>query len=275
VKKTRWKKTLICVLFEEMRSFVGVLLLLLALTAFADEKVALRSDSGCEGHLKIMVPLYIEPGPAWDTVAQSVSIVPTTVIINPDNGPANKSDSKYTTYIHKLHLAGVELVGYVHTSWGARPINEVKHDIDLYVSFYPELLGIFFDEASDLAKDITYYTNLYNYTLSKHGYKYVILNPGNVPDQGYVAISTQIVTFESAYKSFANSGNPKYATCANKDKFVAISFEAPAANMQDFVDTAQHKNYYGWAYVTDKKEAVAYDTLASYYTSFAQYVAKN
>jgi len=34
----------------------------------------------------------------------------------------------------KLHNAGVEMIGYVHTSYGARSISDVKAEIDIYAS---------------------------------------------------------------------------------------------------------------------------------------------
>jgi hypothetical protein len=44
----------------------------------------------------------------------------------------------------------ITLVGYVYTSYGQRPLQQVKSEIDRWIDFYPGLQGIFLDEqASD------------------------------------------------------------------------------------------------------------------------------
>jgi hypothetical protein len=48
-------------------------------------------------------------------------------IINPNSGPDSAGpDSSYTTYMKKLTAAGVDMVGYVHTSYGARAVSDVN-----------------------------------------------------------------------------------------------------------------------------------------------------
>jgi len=252
-----------------------LLALLSTLVACAKEPLT-RSDSGCQGPLKIMVPLYVYPGAAWDIIANSSKLVPTVAIINPNSGPTNNSDAQYTSYIQKLHSAGVDLVGYIHTSYGARPISEIEYEVDLYATQYPLLVGIFLDETPTSTNFISYFTSIYKYIMAKRGWKYTILNPGTIPDQAYSDISTQIVTFEDSYTKFATSNNPSYASCNNKDKYATIAYGASAANMQNVVTTAQSKNYYGWVYVTDGAGGCCtYNSLVSYYPTFAQFVAKN
>jgi hypothetical protein len=64
----------------------------------------------------------------------------------------------------------------------------LQKDIDTYASKYPGLTGIFFDEVSASASDISFYTQAYNYVMQK-GYSHSILNPGVVPAAGYVDVS--------------------------------------------------------------------------------------
>jgi len=222
-----------------------------------------------------MVPLYTYPGSSWDTVAAGATSVHTVAIINPNSGPGNGPDSSYISYMTKLNNAGVEMIGYVHTSYGARSLSDVQADIALYASSFPHLVGIFLDEASDSSSQISYYTTLYNYIMGMPGWKYDVLNPGVTPAQGYFNIATQIVTFESAYSQFASS-SVSFATCNTKDHFALISYGASSSQMQTTISNAIGKGYYGWVYVTDGAAGGStYNTLASYYSTQVSYIASH
>jgi len=222
-----------------------------------------------------MVPLYTYPGASWDSVAAGAASTQTVAIINPNSGPGTGPDSSYNTYMAKLHAAGVEMIGYVHTSYGARAIADVKADIDQYAAEFPLLVGIFLDEAAATADQVPYYTQLYTYIMNLPGYKYDVINPGTVPTQGYLAASTQIVSFEDTAAKFAASADPSFASCSNKDHFSVIAYAASStATMQSTLATAKSKGYYGWVYVTDGAAGGStYNNLASYYVAQATYVA--
>jgi len=237
---------------------------------------AATSSGGCSGPLKLLVPLYAYPGSTWDTVAASGGVVDTVAIINPNSGPGTGPDSSYTTYMAKLHSAGVEMVGYVHTSYGARAIADVKADIEVYASQFPLLVGIFLDEAATASSDISYYQQLYTYILGMPGWKYDILNPGAVPASGYAAVATQIVTYESAASGFASSQNPSGVSCSNKNQYATIVYSASSSSMESVVNSAVSKGYYGWVYATDgTASGNTYGTIPSYYAAMASYVASH
>jgi len=99
-------------------------------------------------------------------VAAGAANVQTVAIINPDSGPGTGPDSNYNTYMAKLNEAGVEMIGYVHTSYGARALADVQADIDQYAAEFPLLVGIFLDEAADTADQVPYYTTLYSYIMN-------------------------------------------------------------------------------------------------------------
>jgi len=219
----------------------------------------------------------MEPGSAWDTVAASGSLVPTVAIINPDSGPGSGPDSSYTSGMNTLANAGVDMVGYVHTSYGARAMADVKADVDVYAEKFPHVIGIFVDETATSSSDLSYYTELYEYIMSFPGYKYTILNPGAVPAAGYSAAATQIVTYEDTASGFASSQNPSGASCSNKDAYAVISYSASSASsMESVVQTAISKGYYGWVYATSGTlSGNTYGTLPSYYAQMASYIASS
>lgn len=233
------------------------------------------TSGGCSGGMKLMVPLYSYPGATWDTVIASASVVPTVAIINPNSGPGSGPDSSFRTYMTKMHNAGVEMVGYVHTSYGARSISEVKAEIDIYASQFPLVVGIFLDEVSAASGQLSYYQQLYSYIMGMPGWKYDILNPGTVPVAGYANAATQIVTYESAASGFASSSNPSWASCNNKNQFAMITYGATSSSsMQSAISAAKSKGVYGWVYVTNTGATGAtYNSLPSYYASMASYIA--
>jgi len=228
----------------------------------------------CTTKVKVMVPLYVYPGAAWDAVAAGASSVSTLAIINPNSGPASSPDSSYVTYMQKLSDAGVEMVGYVYTGYGTRAISAVKADIDTYATQYPLLKGIFLDEGAAGADMVSYYQALHDYILSMPGWTHDIVNPGIVPDSGYLAASTQIVSFENYGTSLVSAGVPSFAQCSNKDQFVAIVHTVVAASMEPIIDAVLSLDYFGYIYVTDGLGGCCtYNTLTTYYASMVAYIA--
>jgi len=233
------------------------------------------ASSECTAQVKALVPLYVYPGAAWDTVAAGASSVFTVAIINPNSGPASSPDSSYVTYMQKLHDAGVDMVGYVHTSYGTRAIADVQAEINTYATQYPLLKGIFLDEGSPDASVLSYYTTLYDYILSMPGWTYDIINPGVVPDAGYLTASTMIVSFENYGTSVAAAITaPSIAQCSNKDQFAAIAHTVTAGSMDSIIDSLMSADYFGYIYVTDGVGGCCtYNALTSYYASMVSYIA--
>lgn len=224
--------------------------------------------------VKILVPLYVYPGAAWDQlVSVAQSGVPIIAIINPNNGPLPAGpDAAYTTYIKKLRDAGVEVVGYVHTLWGARAMSTVTAEIDLYANKYPGVDGIFFDEGATEAAHIPYYATAYRHVLSKN-FHHSILNPGVQPAQGYVDISTNIVIFENYASQLGSTSYSSWVTCAPnaaakagwKYKFSSIVHTASLADMPWLI-AQSHAKGMGIVYITDGEGGCCtYNHLANYF----------
>jgi hypothetical protein len=236
--------------------------------------VAPAAPTGCESKVKVMVPLYVYPGAAWDVVAAGASSVGTLAIINPNSGPASSPDASYVTYMQKLHDAGVEMVGYVYTGYGTRDLAAVKADIDVYAAQYPLLSGIFLDEGANSAAMVPYYKALYDYILGMPGWTHDIVNPGVVPDIGYLTASTQIVSLEDYGTSVAAAPVPSYAQCSNRDQFSAIVHTISADSIAPIIDSLLSKDYFGYIYLTDGAGGCCtYNSLTTYYASMVSYIA--
>jgi len=244
-----------------------------AATARPTTAPTIPSSGGCSAKTKMLVPLYVYPGAAWDKVIEGARSVKTVAIINPSSGPGGAPDSTYQTYMQKLHDAGVDMVGYVYTSYGARAQSAVKADVDAYASHFPLVKGIFLDEGANTASQLSFYKDLHTYIMSMPGYEYNIINPGVIPDSGYLTAATQIVTLEDYASSVSSAGTPSYASCQNKEMFSAIVHTASASSMQSVIDNILNKGYFGYVYVTDGAGGCCtYNQLASYYTSMASYI---
>ena len=93
------------------------------------------------------VPAYFYPGSYWTQLDQARSGVGVAVM-NPDSGPGAGQNPNYVGAVQSAEAAGINVVGYVYTSYGSRSIAAVESDISNYYSWYPDLDGIFLDEAS-------------------------------------------------------------------------------------------------------------------------------
>jgi len=219
----------------------------------------------------------VYPGAAWDQLIAAASQVKIVAIINPNSGPLATVDSAYSTYMTKLANAGIEMVGYVYTTYGQRPIADVKNDVNTYATKYPLVKGIFLDEASDKAADVAFYTQVYQHVMSKPGYAHNILNPGVQPDAGYLPIATNIVIFENYGTSLASTSFASWVTCAPnaaakagyKYKFSGIAHTAAAGNQAALIQSMVSKGM-GMVYVTDGAGGCCtYNTLVSYFAQEA------
>jgi len=231
--------------------------------------------------MKILVPLYVYPGAAWDNLITAANNGAKIIaIINPNSGPAaNGPDSAYTTYMKKLKDAGIEMVGYVHTLWGDRSISTVNSEIGIYATKYSGISGIFFDEASAESQDVSYYRTAYN-TVKSKGFVHSILNPGVQPDKQYLDISSNIVIFENYASELSRARYDSWVKCAPSTsaksgyqyKFSAIIHTASQSDMPSLISKV-HDLGMGLVYITDGPGGCCtYNYLATYFTAQANTV---
>ncbi len=232
--------------------------------------------------LQVLIPLYNYPTTwnsatyIWDDVAAANSIVPITAIINPSDGPnGGAPNSDYAQGLNDLRTGGVKILGYVYTSYGARDMNAVKTDIDLYATYY-NINGIFLDEVASGSVQLAYYTELYNYIHSKPGFAQAVLNPGTNTAQGYISQPAGDVTiiFEN------DSGWPAYSPDAyvatySANRFAMLAYNVANANtMQSYVNLARQRNI-GYLYITDDgADGNPWDELPTYWSTLLSAVAQ-
>ncbi len=145
---------------------------------------------------KLAVVSYFRDGALWARMG-----APAIAIINPHNGPGDAISSTYTAHVAASQAAGTKVVCYAYSSYGARPLNDVKADITRAKLFYPSLNGIFVDEVNNAQP--AYYAALDAHITATFGSgALTILNPGvRSPDTTYASADI-VMSFEGTAQSY-------------------------------------------------------------------------
>ena len=234
---------------------------------------------------KILVPLYIYPDmhaddSYWKAVAEAQAKVDITAIINPNNGPHKSTlEPSYGDYqrgIQMLRHAKVQILGYVHTSYGKRDKKKIEDDIDQYARHY-DVDGIFFDEASNLDNDKDFYARLTAHTRMAPKLKTIVLNPGVATTPAYIdgqrLVTDIAVTFEQTYDHWITiSEPPDWVYHKAADRFALLVHTTPdIAAMKRAIDLGR-KRHYGYIYITNDMGENPWDTLPAYWPEMVDYI---
>jgi spherulation-specific family 4 protein len=211
----------------------------------------------------VLVPLYVDPNSAWTTVAsakQQYPSVPVVAIINPASGPGPHLRQTYVRGVRSLHAAGVIVLGYVHTSYGRRPLAVDESEMAKYHRWYG-VDGIFLDEMANTAGHEAYYSTLTAFAKSL-GMQTTIGNPGTDTLPSYIGTVTSMDIYESAgypSLSFLSGGwHGQYP----KSNFGFISYAVQTLNPT--LDQ-QAAAYVGYEYVTNQRLPNPYAALPPYF----------
>ncbi|MEA2229520.1 MAG: hypothetical protein QOF04_3150 [Solirubrobacteraceae bacterium] len=153
-------------------------------------------DPACRSAL---IPAYLTPDGLQRIADRPVR--GRVVIVNPANGPGVEEQAEYRRAVAALQRSGTRVLGYVHTSYGARPEAEVRADIDRYRTWYG-VDGVFLDEAARTAEQLGYYRAIHD-DVRAAGETVLALNPGVVPARGYFDVADIVVTFEGVAGDYA------------------------------------------------------------------------
>ena len=174
----------------------GVVLLVTAISSRGGERRAACPTS--------LVPAYLHPEELLHLVDRAT--VPRLLVVNPASGPGAEADPGYRRAIAAAQEAGARVLGYVPTTWGARPAAEVEAEIDRYRAWYA-VDGVFFDEAASDEARLAHYHALAHHARAA-GADIVVLNPGVVPALGYFDIADVVVTFEGPLGAYRDHQPP-------------------------------------------------------------------
>ncbi len=220
--------------------------------------------------MNLLVPAYFYPSDDstyWHDLASAAKEVSTTIILNPGSGPGTSVDPNYVSAIDNVRESGGKVIGYVHTSYGNRPLPDVTDEIDRYISYY-QVDGFFIDQMTTdkLDGNIAYYKSIYDYIKGLSTLYSVTGNPGTMPDEVYLShlLVDNLVVFEGSESSYADFLPSEWQSKYPKDKFAHLVYNADSQQMKRVFNLSSN-NIVGNLYVTGEKKRNPYDELPKYW----------
>jgi hypothetical protein len=206
-------------------------------------------------YMESALPLYIYPrtdDPNWNRMFSAGGSKVGFVVANVYNGPGAAVDSNWTRVINNSVANGIRVYGYVYTQYGARSAAEVEADIQKWLVLYPQVSGFFVDETSTALDKLSYYGSRYNFIKSINPDFTVVINPGTITPEDYMAVCDVNTIFESPLESWATKTFPAWMANYPEDRFYAVVYNTPSeAQMYSVVERAAQLNI-GKVFVTDK-----------------------
>jgi hypothetical protein len=220
--------------------------------------------------MKLLVPAYFYPGGEslqhWNRLIESPLAADIVAIVNPNSGPGKAADASYTKVLERARRQGITLIGYISTRYAARPLLEVKAEVDHWIRFYPNIQGIFFDEQASAADHILYYAALYDYVRKERGLRLVMTGPGTTCAEEYFARpAADVVCVVEAAKDASAYRRPAWAAHYPENRFAGLlcQIDTPVQMQQCLQE--MRSNRIGYCYITDAKQPNPWDRLPSYW----------
>ncbi len=208
----------------------------LVLTASLVAAAPWRDDAEVPRCLRVAVPLYAPPHAvdAWGSVLTDVP-APAYAVLNPDSGPGRSAVPGYRELARQLTARGTVPLGYVHTGYAARDPADVSADVDRWREWYG-VTDVFFDEVPSERSAIGLYER-YAARIRNEGGQ-VVLNPGVLPDGGYLELADSVITFEGSAADYARA-TP--ASAAGRAKQWHLVHSATSGDPRAVVEAARRR----------------------------------
>ncbi len=209
----------------------------------------------------IGAPSYFEPEADWAAAVAGGADV-RYLILNPDSGPGAVPDQRHVRWAHEASAAGVTVLGYVSTMWGARSAEAVNADILRHREWYG-VHSIFFDEAATSPALVDRYAALAEVVHAEPG-AVVAMNPGTVPDPSYATVADVLVVFEGPWSIYRTTTVPSWVLDHPPSLFWHLVYETPRSALRTAVDRVRRLNA-ATLYITDDASPNPWDALPTYW----------
>ncbi len=230
-------------------------------------------------NLGLLVPAYFYPGAndtRWAALAAAAQQVSVTAILNPASGPGNNTDSNYEQVIRAVRAAGGRVIGYVHTQYGKRSLNEVAAEINRYANLY-EIDGIFVDEmaSDDEAASILYFESVYQLIKAVHSNWLVVGNPGVKPARRHLDLPTAdtFVQFEQTGAAWRDREVIHWPAEYGKERFAELIHSVSERSLVSQIVDQAIRNRIGYVYVTDDLMNNPWDELPTWWEHLVSLLA--
>jgi hypothetical protein len=216
------------------------------------------------GTVRMAVPAYFAPGPTWQRLIAGAPTVG-MIVFNPDSGPGTATDPAYTQVISQAQGAGITMLGYVATSYGARPEADVIADINKYYDLYTPS-GIYFAEGpmdSDCTSMEAMYHRMSDAVHGRDSSAYLAVGTRFCPT--YIYFFDLMVQFARNWGEYQTDYSPPSWMPANSpQRFCHFVNNVPASDVSAALSRAVG-NGAGWVFVTDQSDPNPWGTLPSYF----------
>jgi hypothetical protein len=187
-----------------------------------------------------------------------------TAVMNPNSGPGAAASPYYAQVLQRCHAQGHHVIGYVPTSYGARPLGAVQADVDAYYAFYPGVDGIFLDEMSTDSATRAYYQTLYAFVHGKPGPHEVVGNPGAAASSAWqltTPVADAVVVFEGTAARYLSWSPPSWVRGQVASRISNLVYSASSQRTMGQVCSRSKSLNAGYVYVTDDALPNPWDTL--------------
>jgi len=218
------------------------------------------------GTVRMAVPAYFDPPSAqWDQLIAGAPAIG-MIVINPESGPGSARVQAYTDVIAQAQAAGIIMVGYVATSYGARPEADVIADINGYYDFY-SLSGIYFAEGpmeNDCAAMEAMYHRMADAVRARDARAYLAVGTRFCPT--YITFFDMMVQFARNWPEYqADYTPPSWMPANSPQRFAHFVHSVPPGEASAAISRVV-ANGAGWVFITDESDPNPWSVLPSYFS---------
>lgn len=96
---------------------------------------------------QVIAPTYFYPtggSDGWSRIVMA-AVYMHAVLLNPNSGSGQQQDQAFLDVARQSQAAGMKVLGYVDSAYGARAIQDIVHEFQAYSSWY-NVDGFFMDD---------------------------------------------------------------------------------------------------------------------------------
>lgn len=215
------------------------------------------------GTVRMVVPAYWDPDDQWQRI---IADAPTVgmIIFNPNSGPGTVTKPGYAAAITKAQNAGIKVLGYVSTQYGARAEADIDADVNGYYSLYSPS-GIYFAEGPTADTCDTLQAEYQRLTMlaQSHDPKaYLAIGTRFCPT--FITFSDLMVEFAETYSMYQDYASPSWMPANSPGRFCHFVSEVPGADASQVLSRAIGLGA-GWVFTTDGTAPNPWGALPSYF----------
>ncbi|HEX2656931.1 MAG TPA: spherulation-specific family 4 protein [Polyangia bacterium] len=223
------------------------------------------------GGQRLFVPAYIYPGAEWERI---IAAAPTVgvVVANPSDGPGAVVDPLYAGVMARAAQAGIAVLGYVATDYGARSSADVIADINGYYDLYKPA-GIFLSEGpmqADCAALEATFLSYANAARARDPQAFIALGTRFCPS--YIYFTDVMILFARQQAEYDAFQPAAWMPGNSPGRFAHLVSEVPGDALEATVTRSRALGA-GWIYVTDDVLPNPWDRLPSYFDRLVRVVS--